>query len=111
MAVVKRGLLVVVAVLLLAGPAQPQADGPLPLAEVVVTLDAPPLAQARARRTTFSRSQRLRLRAPASVSYLDALASQPRRLETRIGGAPPGGRPAPPGAQGAAIKGFNLPPS
>ncbi|MBI4172400.1 MAG: S8 family serine peptidase [Actinobacteria bacterium] len=86
----KRGLLVVVAVLLLAGPAQPRTDGPRPFAEVVVTLDAPPLAQARPGRTTFSRSQRLRLRAPASVSYLDALASQQRRLESRIAGAVPG---------------------
>lgn len=90
MAVVKRGLLVVVALLLLAGPAQPRPDGTGPLVEVVVTLDAPPLAQARPDRTIFSRSQRLRLRAPASVSYLGALASEQRRLEGRIAEAVPG---------------------
>ncbi len=90
MAVVKRGLLVVVAVLLLAGPAQPRPDGRGPFVEVVVALDAPPLAQAHPGRTTFSRSQRLRLRAPASVAYVDLLAADQRRLEVRIADAVPG---------------------
>ncbi len=89
MAVVRQGLLVVVALLLLAGPAQPRPDEAGPLVEVVVTLDAPPLARARPDRTIYSRPQRLRLRAPASVSYLDALASEQRRLEGRIADALP----------------------
>ncbi len=90
MAVVNRGLLVVVAVLLLAGPAQPRADGPLPLVEVIVALDAPPLAQARPGRTLFSRSHRLQVRAPASVAYVDMLAAEQRRLEGRIADSVPG---------------------
>ena len=90
MAVVKRGLLVVVAVLLLAGPVQPRPDGRGPLVEVVVALDAPPLAQAQPGRTAFSRSQRLRLRAPASVAYVHLLAADQRRLEGRIADAVPG---------------------
>ena len=90
MAIVKRGLLVVVALLLLAGPAQPRPDGAGPLVEVVVTLDAPPLAQAHPGRTLFSRSPRLRLWTPASVSYLDGLASEQRRLEGRIAEEVPG---------------------
>jgi len=91
MAVVKRGLLVAVAVLLLAGPAQPGPDASRePLVEVIVALDAPPLAQARPGRTTSSRSQGLQLRAPASVAYVDLLAAEQRRLEGRIAGAVPG---------------------
>ena len=90
MAVVKRGLLVMVAVLLLAGPAQPRPDGRGPLVEVIVALDAPPLAQAHPGRTTFSRSQGLLLRSPASVAYVDLLAADQRRLEGRIADAVPG---------------------
>ncbi len=89
MAVLRRGLVVAAALLLLAGPAQPRPGTSGRLVEVVVTLDAPPLAQARPGRTTFSRSHRLNLRALASVSYLDALAAEQRRVEARIEEAVP----------------------
>ncbi len=58
-----------------------------PRTEVVVTLDAPPLAQATARSralTAAARHSRLDLRSPTSVSYLRDLASAQRALQNRI---------------------------
>jgi subtilisin family serine protease len=89
MTVVKRGLVVAALLLLLAVPAQPRPGSAGPLVEVVVALDAPPLAQAHPGRTTFSRSHRLSLRSPASVSYLDLLAGEQARVEARIEAAIP----------------------
>jgi subtilisin family serine protease len=60
--------------------------------EVVVALDAPPLARAIASSralTTAARTRRLNLRAPTSVAYLRALATAQASLEARITGAIP----------------------
>ena len=64
--------------------------------EVVVTLEAPPLAQAipaqpGAERSSF-KAQRLNLRAPTSVAYLRSLAIAQRTLATRITTTVPGAR-------------------
>jgi subtilisin family serine protease len=58
------------------------------MTEVVVTLKAPPLAEAigadRSLYTTAARRNRLDPRAPASVSYLARLAAAQRQVEARI---------------------------
>ena len=63
------------------------------LAEVVVTLPQPPLAQAilhdRALARATTTRHRLNVRAPASVSYLRTLASAQRSLQARISAAIP----------------------
>src|SRR5918996_1147074 len=84
---VTRGL---VLGLLMALVAPAMAFGAPPAAgkvEVVVTLDAPPLAQAIASSralTAQARSARLNLRSPTSVSYLRSLAATQRALARRI---------------------------
>jgi subtilisin family serine protease len=86
----KRGLIVgvvLVALLALAGPAQAHK------LEVVVALEAPPLARAHATSralTAAVRRERLSLRSPTSIGYLRALAAPQRRLQARIEGAIPG---------------------
>ncbi len=63
--------------------------------EVVVTLEAPPLAQAIQRSRVLSarfKAQRLNLRAPTSVAYLRSLATAQRALATRITTTVPGAR-------------------
>jgi len=62
--------------------------------EVVVTLKAPPLAQAFVHQRTlafssFARPQRLLLAAPASRTYLDRLAQAQRIVQSRIRDAVP----------------------
>src|SRR2546423_7910686 len=60
------------------------------MTEVVVTLEAPPLAaMVGAGRSLYGRRNRLDLRAPASVSYLARLAAAQRQLEARITHAVP----------------------
>ena len=57
------------------------------LVEVVVTLDAPPLAEAIRRSrvlTSRAKAQRLDLRSPTSVGYLASLATAQRALAARI---------------------------
>src|SRR5947209_4769033 len=73
------------------GAAQTRSDPPR-MREVVVTLKAPPLAAVmsvdRSLYTT-ARRNRLDLRAPASVSYLERLAAAQRQVEARITSAVP----------------------
>jgi subtilisin family serine protease len=77
---------VLLVVLAAAAGAQARPDAaPSPLVEVVVALDAPPLAQAAiARSPAARRSGRLSLRSPAGVSYVRTLASAQRTLAARI---------------------------
>jgi subtilisin family serine protease len=74
--------------------ARPNASPSTDLAEVVVTLSQPPLAQAilhdRALARATTTRHRLNLRATASVSYLRTLASAQRSLQARISAAIPG---------------------
>jgi subtilisin family serine protease len=84
----KRGL-VAAAVLLVSLPGgTPAQPTPAPLAEVVVTLDAPPLAEARAARSLSSR--RLSITAPRNLAYLRTLEAAQRTLATRITTVLPG---------------------
>jgi subtilisin family serine protease len=72
-----------------ASPAQP--------VEVVVTLDAPPLARAVQESrvlTARAKAQRLDLRSPASVDYVHSLAAAQRTLATRLVRAIPAARVA-----------------
>ncbi len=83
---VRWGLLVCVLMVALAG-AGPAAAARPKTVEVVVTLDAPPLARAVAASralSTTAKSRRLDLRSPTSVSYLHSLASSQRAVERRI---------------------------
>jgi subtilisin family serine protease len=84
----KRGVLIVVATLaaLFLSPGA-NAGRSTGLVEVVVTLDAPPLAEAiRTSRVLSGRvkAQRLDLRTPTSVGYLTSLAHAQHALSTRI---------------------------
>ena len=86
----KRGLVLLcgLAALALAGPAAASA----PRTEVVVSLDAPPLAQATSESrvlTKAARTHRLDLRTPTSVGYLRSLAAAQRTLQGRIESALP----------------------
>src|SRR5437868_1066790 len=69
------------------------AAAPGDLAEVVVPLPQPPLAQAilrdRSLAAAVTRHRRLDLRAPAAVSYLRTLASAQRTLQARLASAIP----------------------
>src|SRR4029453_12448684 len=83
-----RGVLIAVAALaalIVAPVGQPaRSDG---LVEVVVTMEAPPLADAIARSRVLSgrvKAQRLNLRTPTSVGYLTSLATAQRALASRI---------------------------
>jgi subtilisin family serine protease len=63
--------------------------------EVVLTLEAPPLAQAIQRSRVLSarfKAQRLSLRAPTSLAYLRSLATAQRALAARITTTVPGAR-------------------
>jgi subtilisin family serine protease len=80
------------AFLALAGPGQASGGSPT---EVVVTLAPPPLAEAVAKSrvlTLRTRHQRLDLRSPTSVSYLEQLAAGQRTLKRRILAAIPSAR-------------------
>ena len=95
----KRGLALLVAALALLLGAAAAARPPAPSGgsvEVVVRLDAPPLARAiessRALAAATTRHHHLDVRAPASVSYLRTLAVAQRSLEGRIVDAIPGAR-------------------
>jgi subtilisin family serine protease len=84
----RRGVLIAVAALaaLAAAPAAQPARGD-GLIEVVVSMDAPPLAYAIARSrvlTGRAKAQRLDLRTPTSVGYLASLATAQRALAARI---------------------------
>jgi subtilisin family serine protease len=86
--VLKRGV-IIVAVTLAALLLVPVANGgrSTGLAEVVVTLDAPPLAEAiRTSRVLTDRAKaaRLDLRSPTSVGYLASLAASQRNAAARI---------------------------
>jgi subtilisin family serine protease len=91
-----RGVFIVVAILaaLLVVPTADagRASG---LVEVVVTLDAPPLAEAISKSrvlTSRVKAQRLDLRAPMSLGYLTSLATAQRTLAERITTAIPDSR-------------------
>jgi subtilisin family serine protease len=92
----KRGVLIAAAVLaaLIVAPAAQPAPGD-GLVEVVVTMDAPPLADAIARSRVLTgrvKAQRLDLRAPTSLGYLASLATAQRALATRITASVPRSR-------------------
>jgi subtilisin family serine protease len=84
----RRGVLIAVAALaaLIAAPvAQPTRSDAL--VEVVVTMDAPPLAYAISKSrvlTGRAKAQRLSVRTPTSVGYLASLATAQRALAARI---------------------------
>jgi subtilisin family serine protease len=90
----KRGLLILAAALVLAPAAQASTRN----VEVVVTLKAPPLAQAFALEprslaySSFARPHRLLLAAPASRLYLARLAATQRVVADRIRAAIPAAR-------------------
>ena len=89
----RRGLallpLVLLALAATASAARP-GESSEPLVEVVVALDAQPLAVARPGRTLAATGgRRLSLSTPASRAYLRTLAVSQRRLETRIASALP----------------------
>jgi subtilisin family serine protease len=89
---VRRGLLLFVLCAWLVPPSGVHAAGPPPPVEVVVTLDAPPLARAIAGSRTLTahaKNARLDLRAPTSVSYLRRLAAAQRAFQTRLARAIP----------------------
>jgi subtilisin family serine protease len=94
MSALTRGLLLVPTLLLaLAFVAPAHAAGGPPDVQVVVLLDAPPLATATASSrvlTAAARSQRLSLRTPTSVSYMQRVTAAQRALEVRIRRAVPG---------------------
>ncbi len=88
----KRGLLILAAAVALA--LTPAAQASSRSVEVVVTLEAPPLAQAFIRARTlayssFARPHRLLLGAPASRDYLARLATTQRLVAARIRAAIP----------------------
>jgi subtilisin family serine protease len=92
----RRGVLIAaaaLAALVVAPGAQPaRGDG---LVEVVVTMDAPPLAYAISKSRVLTghvKAQRLDLRAPTSVGYLASLASAQRALAARITSSVPASR-------------------
>jgi subtilisin family serine protease len=75
-----------------AGAAHAAPEAPM---EVVVTLDAPPLAQAIQRSRVLSaryKAERLSLRAPTSVAYLRSLTLAQTALSTRIATTVPSAR-------------------
>jgi subtilisin family serine protease len=83
MSALRRGLPLLVAVIALAVPSTAVAGK----VEVVVTLDAPPLARAVAESRTLTaaaKRERLDLRSPASTSYLREVAAAQRTLASRI---------------------------
>ena len=91
---VLRGLLVAMVAALVAAPAVSAADGDRPV-EVVVTLDAPPLARAVSSSRAFTaevRRARLDLADPSSTSYLRELASVQRTAERGLVRSIPGAR-------------------
>jgi subtilisin family serine protease len=82
----KRALLLAAALAAVFFPAAANA-APADTVEVVVTLEAPPLAQAIQRSRVLSarfKAQRLSLRTPTGVAYLRSLATAQRTLATRI---------------------------
>jgi len=103
----KRGLLILAAGLVLA-PAAQASGGTV---EVVVTLKAPPLAQAFLRERTlayasFARPNRLLLSAPASRAYLGRLATTQRLVADRIRAAIPVARTG--WHYGVVLNGFSV---
>lgn len=91
----RRGLLFLAVVALaaasnaLAAPGRVGGGKPA-LVEVVVTLDAPPLAQARLTNAYAARTgRRLSLHAASSVAYLQTLAREQAQVESRIESAIP----------------------
>ena len=76
------------ALALVSGDAGARTPAPAQLAEVVVTLPQPPLAEAvlhdRSLAAATMRHHRVDLRTPAAVSYLRTLASAQRTLQSRI---------------------------
>jgi subtilisin family serine protease len=84
-------LLAALAALLAGSPAAAQTrTDPPRMTEVVVTLEAPPLAgMLDAGRSLYAHRNRLDLRAPASVSYLARLAATQRQVQARITHAVP----------------------
>jgi subtilisin family serine protease len=86
-------LLLSAALALVTGDAGARAPAPSQLAEVVVTLPQPPLAEAvlhdRNLAAATMRHHRVDLRAPAAVSYLRSLASAQHTLQGRIEAAIP----------------------
>jgi subtilisin family serine protease len=86
----KRGL-PALAVLLVALPAAaPARPAPPPSVEVVVTMQAPPLAELHARSLAGLHGRSLDLHTAQSTSYLRRLASSQRSLQARIEQAIPG---------------------
>jgi subtilisin family serine protease len=103
----KRGLLILGAALALA----PTAHASTRNVEVVVTLKAPPLAQAfEAQRTltysSFARPHRLLLAAPASRAYLARLATTQRLITNRVRAAIPTARTR--WSYGVVLNGFSV---
>jgi subtilisin family serine protease len=92
----RRGVLIAaaaLAALIVAPVAEPARSDRL--VEVVVSMDAPPLADAIARSRVLTgrvKAQRLDLRAPTSVGYLASLATAQRALAARITTAIPRSR-------------------
>ena len=95
MLTLRRGLLILAVVALAAASSALAAPGRVGGAkparvEVVVTLDAPPLAQARMTNGYAARTGgRLSLRAASSVAYLQMLAHEQAQVESRIEAAIP----------------------
>jgi subtilisin family serine protease len=92
----RRGVLIAAAALaaLIAAPVGQTARAD-DLVEVVVTMDAPPLAYAISKSRVLTgrvKTQRLDLRAPTSVGYLASLATAQRALAGRITGSIPASR-------------------
>jgi len=96
MATVKRALLLATVALVALAAAGPAASAAPPReVELVVALDAPPLAHAVAGSRALSlsvRRARLNLRTPTSRSHLRSLASAQRTLQTHIEDEIPGAR-------------------
>ena len=91
---VRRGLLAAAAVALVAAGPATAAERPRAV-EVVVALEAPPLARAVASSRVFTaaaKRERLSLRSPSSVSYVASLAASQRELERRLARAVPRAR-------------------
>ena len=91
----RRGLLILAVVALAAASTALAAPGRVgggkpALVEVVVTLDAPPLAQARLTNAYAARTgRRLSLQTASSVAYLETLAREQAQVESRIEAAIP----------------------
>lgn len=91
----RRGLLILAVVALAAASSALAAPGRVgggepALVEVVVTLDAPPLAQARLTNAYAARTGgHLSLRAASSIAYLETLAREQSQVESRIEAAIP----------------------